>query len=432
MSTARGLRMGAALLWTSLCVAQAPTPARKLTLAEAEQIAIKNHPRIRAAKLTALAAEAVTTQVRAAYYPTLSGNLTAVGAAPNTAVSAGNVTTSSLFSRAASGIVVNQLLTDFGRTSNLEKSAQLKAQAQNENAGDVHAQILLQVHSAYYQALSAQAVLKVARETVAARQVSLRQVSELARNQLKSSLDVSFAEVYLSEAELLLFRAENEIEAALTNLSAAMGYASTQSFELTDEPMPAPLDPNPESEVKKALVSRPDLASARLQRDAAVKLAQGERRLAFPTISALGVAGLIPAREEKLHSRYAGAGVNMSIPVFNGGLFSARRNEAELKAQAAAGELSDLELRVARDVKVAWLNANNAFRQLAVTTRLQEQASRSMRLAQSRYELGLSSIVEITQAQLNKTDAEITNARAGYQYQIQRAILDFQIGALRR
>ncbi|MBI3666914.1 MAG: TolC family protein [Acidobacteria bacterium] len=132
-----------------------------------------------------------------------------------------------------------------------------------------------------------------------------------------------------------------------------------------------------------------------------------------------------------MRGRYSAAGINVNIPVFNGHLFSARRAEADLRAQAAQQEVRDLENRIARDVRVAWLNADTAFRRLAVTAELLNQASQALDLAQARYDLGLGSIVELSQAQLNKTAAEIANAGAKYEYQIQHAVLDYQTGRLR-
>src|SRR6266446_3186639 len=407
--------------------AQAP---RTLTLAEAEAIAMKNHPRVTSALLNARATDAVTKQITAARYPVLASNLTGVGAQNNTSVAAGAVTTSSLSSRIpAAGVVGNQLLYDFGRVSSLAKSSDLRADAQRQTAQATSAQILLQVRSAYFQSLQAQSVLQVARETVAARQLTLRQVTRLFESKLKSSLDVSFAEVNLSEAELLLFRAENDIKSAQAELAAGMGQ-STIDAALADEPMPSPLDPDAKSSVDQAMKQRPELLSLRLQRDAALQFARAEKSLLYPTVSAIAAAGVLPAHDDKLHGSYSGIGLNVSIPVLNGSLYSARRTEADLRAQAAAQDVRDLEIRIERDVKVAWFNATNAFRRLDVTTRLLDQANRSLRLAQSRYDLGLSSIVELNQAQLTKTSAEITNAGAKYEYQIQRSILHYQAGAI--
>jgi outer membrane protein len=112
-------------------------------------------------------------------------------------------------------------------------------------------------------------------------------------------------------------------------------------------------------------------------------------------------------------------------------LFSARRTEAELRAQAAEQNLRDLENRISRDVQVAWLNANTAYQRLGLTAQLLDQAKQALDLAQTRYDLGLSSIVELSQAQLNKTSAEIASASAKYEYDLQRAVLNYEVGALK-
>jgi outer membrane protein len=139
----------------------------------------------------------------------------------------------------------------------------------------------------------------------------------------------------------------------------------------------------------------------------------------------------VPAHDSNLQGRYAAAGINLTVPVFNGSLFAARRSEAELRAQAASERLRDAQNRVAHDVNVAWLSASNAFQRIGLTDQLLAQANLAMDLAQSRYDLGLSSIVELGQAQLNKTSAEIQNLTSRYEFQIQSAVLKFQVGLLR-
>ncbi|HXJ38500.1 MAG TPA: TolC family protein, partial [Bryobacteraceae bacterium] len=175
-----------------LAIAQAP---KRLTLSQAEQIALRNHPRIGSASLIAEAAKSVITEARAPLYPLLSGNFTSVGAEHNSTLAAGTVQTSSLYSRVAAGVTVSQLITDFGRTANLAESAKLRASAQEQVVGNTRAAILIQVDQAYYQALAAGTVLKVAQAVVDNRRLSLRQVQSLAQSSLKSTLDVSFEEV---------------------------------------------------------------------------------------------------------------------------------------------------------------------------------------------------------------------------------------------
>jgi outer membrane protein len=274
-------------------------------------------------------------------------------------------------------------------------------------------------------------VLKVAQAVVQNRQLILRQVRTLAESALRSTLDVSFADVAASDAELGLVTAENNNSASRARLAAAIGEAQTAQFELTDQPLPAALEANSETLVAQALKQRPDLAALRLNRDAAHRFAEAERALSRPTVTVAGVAGDLPATDPRLHETYSAAGVNVSIPILNGKLFAARRTEAQLRADALDRDVDDLTVQISEQVRVAWLDANTAFRRLDVTARLVAQAEQSLRLAQVRYDNGLGSIVELNQAQVSQVSAEIEAAGAKYDYLNRRADLAFVMGELR-
>jgi len=164
---------------------------------------------------------------------------------------------------------------------------------------------------------------------------------------------------------------------------------------------------------------------------AAVKFSQAQRDQMFPTISAAGTAGSVPIRPPQYYNSnwWGGIGVNVNIPIFNGFLYSAEAKEAALRAQAGAERSRDLRDRIVRDVRTAWLAANTAFQRVSVTAELLQQANLALTLAQTRYQLGLSSIVELSQAQFQQTDAAIGNANAQYQYRLTLATLNYQIGA---
>jgi len=413
-----------------VCTASwAQTPV--LSLAQAQQIALRSHPRIAATMREAEAAGFAVNEARAAYFPALSGNVTGVGSQHGAVLSAGAVTTSSIYSRGSSGIVASQLLSDFGRTASLERSAKQRHESRNEEVANTRSQVLIEVQQAYYQALATESVRKVAQATLDLRRVTLRQVSALARSALRSTVDVSFAQVNVSQAELDFFRAENDAKASHARLSAAMGYERDQPFTVADEPLPPPLDPDVDALIAQALRERPDLVASRLTSESLRSFAEAEKRLRNPIITATAVAGAAPIRDERLPQTYSAAGVNVNIPVLNGGLFKARREEAESHAAAAAKDVEDLAVQIARDVRVAWLDANDAFRRLDVTARMMAEANEALRLAQARYDHALGSIVELNQAQLDQTTAEIAAASAKYEYLSRRAALDFATGALR-
>jgi outer membrane protein len=404
-------------------------PANRMTLSlkDAEAQALKNNPQISVARLTALASQQVTREVRSNLWPTAVTNLTGVDSRENSRITAGGLNNPIIYQRAAAGATVSQLITDFGRTANLVSSAKFAAKAEDQNAVATKEQILLAVDQAFYGALQAHAVLTVAQQTVSARQTVADQVEALFKSKLKSQLDFSFANVNLAQAKLLLLDAENNENAALANVSAMLGYPTLQDFQLVEDTTAIASPPgNVDDLISEALAVRPEILALGFQYQSAQKFHNAERDLFLPTIRAVGVVGDTPVRNPVLSNWYGAVGVNVEIPLFNGFLYTARSREASLRAQATQERLLDLRNRISRDVRTSWLNANTAYERVSVTQQLFDQASLALDLAQTRYRLGLSSIVELSQAQLQQTQAQISNAQAGYDLRLALAILRYQ------
>jgi outer membrane protein len=389
--------------------AQAPP---MLTLQQAEEMAIKNHPQIQAAQNEVNFANQQIVINRAAYYPDVTGDITGSQGNNLARIGAGDLPASRLFDR-----------------------ARFQAQAASQNSQATRYTVLLDVNRAYFDVLHAQATVKVAEQTVAARQLLDNQVTELARNKLRSQVDVSFADVNVSQAKLLLLRAQDNVTGALAELGRAMGSDQPAGYQLSDEPLPTAPPATADPLISQAIDNRPELASLRASRDAARRFADAERDLSRPTVSAVAVAGYTPYINTPVTApippEYEGVGANVSIPIFNGHLFSARREAAYQRALEADQRLRDQQERISRDVRVAWASATDAYQRVDVTAQFLRQASLAMQLAQGRYDLSLASIVELTQAQLNVTTAEIENLNAKYDYQTQYAALQFTLGLLR-
>ena len=419
---------------------QTPGGALRLTRTQAEQLAIKNNPQISVGHLLALAQHQIYRETRAAELPNFNGSITAVDANEGGRIGAGLLTASRLLEHAGAGVTLSQIITDFGRTMNLVASSKLQEKAQNANALATTEDIVLATDQAFYNALQAAALLKVAQQTVSTRQSVEHQIGELTKNKLKSDLDLSFADVNLSQAKLLQLDAQNNVDSTIAALTAVLGFDEKVSYELTEEDTQAPPPPPPDVDVliNTALQQRPDLQALTFSQQAAEKFHRAQRDQLFPTISALGIAGATPVRPDCIDgcvptyfisSWYGAIGVNMNIPIFNGFLFSAESSEANFRAKAAKENTRDLRDRVVRDVRTAWLSANTAFQRVSVAAELAKQADLALNLAQGRYQLGLSSIVELSQAQLQQTDAAIGYVNAQYQYRLTLSTLDFEIGA---
>jgi len=417
------------------CARGQGTAPVQLSLKDAEALALKNHPQVLAAQATVLEFNELVAEARSAYFPTLDYDLTGSGGNPQGRIGAGYLAASRLFDRFGTGLSLSQLITDSGRTPNLVASSRLQAQASQQTYQATRYDVLLAVNQAYFAALRAQALVKVAEQTVAARQIMSDQVTELAKNKLRSDVDVAFADVNLSEAKLLLLRSQDQVRAAFAELTRALGEQQEVGYKLTDEPVPPSPPSDVESLVAQAYTNRPDLLSLQLQRDSAVKFARAERDLSFPTVSLIGTAGAIPEINQilsaKIPNNYEAAALNIEVPIFNGHLFTARREAARYRARAEDQKVRDLQERIARDVRVAWSSSKTAFQNIDVTVELLREATLALDLAQGRYNLGLSSIVELYQAELNITQAEIANLNAKYDYQSIDAVLQYTMGLLR-
>jgi len=413
--------------------AQGAAPAgTSLTRRQAETLALKNNPQITVGKLRALEAGQFVREQRSALLPTAYLSLTATDASNNARIAAGGLNNPIIYPRAASGVAASQLITDFGRTTNLVSSAQANAKSEEEHSAATTAQIVLAVDQAFYNSLETRAVLQVAQQTVDARQLIVNRISALTQAKLKSDLDLSFANVDLARAKLLQLEAKNNYAAALATLSAILGYPDEQQFDLV-ESQSAPQQPEADVDplILQAMRQRPELLALQEQVTSAEKFGHAEHDLWKPTISAVGAAGEVPVRNPNLSNWYGAVGVNINIPVFNGFLYNARAKTADLQTEVAKQRLLDERNNIARDVRIAWQQSQQAFERLGVTQQLREQANLGLHLAQSRYNLGLGSIVELGQAELAKTEADIADTEAQYQYRLTRLTLAYTIGAPR-
>jgi outer membrane protein len=417
--------------------ASPPAPSGPtLTRQQAEQLALKNNPRISVAGLIALAQKQVVRETRSAEFPTLNGEVTGVGAEEASRLSTGSLNASRLLNHAGAGVELDQLITDFGRTRNLVASSSYQQKATEQQAQATREDVVLAADLAFYRALEAQATLRVAQSTVNARQSVNDQVGALTASKLKSTLDQSFAQVNLSQAQLLNLDAQSQYDSQVASLNEVLGTTDDTQYKLIDDPSPpAPIAKSAEGVIALALQQRPDLLALKLTHDANVRFARAQRDQLLPTVSGLGIVGATPwgpNTDSTVYFQqnwYGAAGVNIGIPIFNGFKFHAEASEADLRAKASDEQSRGLIDRIVRDVRTAWLTMNTAQQRMGVTAELVKEANTALDLADTRYRLGLSSIVELSQAQLQQTQAQIDDANARFEYESDLAALRYQSGS---
>jgi outer membrane protein len=412
------------------------TASISITRPDAERLALKNNPRITASHLLALAAGQVTRETRSDELPQISAAITAEKAEDGSRISAGALTDSRLYTHAGTGGSLSQLITDFGHTRNLVATNKLQQKAQDQTALATEQDVLLATDQAFYRLLNAQSLLDVAKATVAARRDVQNLTSALTMSALKSDLDLNIASADLSQSQLLELNAENEVASASAALTAVLATpADTLYHAVEDLGAATPPPPSPDSSAAinaSAQAHRPDLQALRLNTAADQKFATAQQLQHLPTISALAMGGITPIAPDGIFvpNWYAAGGVNLTLPIFTGFRINAQTQEARLRQKAAEKQAQDLSDSIARDVRIAIFNAQTAFRRIAVADQFRQQTAQALALAQTRYKLGLSSIVELSQAQLQSTQAAVAAVNARYDYLLALRSLDYVRGQL--
>src|SRR5260370_24077654 len=252
--------------------------------------------------------------------PDVNLSVTGVDSKPGSRIAAGSLTNSILYSRAAGGASVNQLITDFGHTTNLVASSQFHAKAEDQNALATLQDIILAVDEAFYNTLEAHALLQVAEDTVKTRQTLVDQVQALTDAKLRSDLDLSFSKVDLARSKLLLLESNNSYEASLSTLSAILGYPDRQNFKPVEPEQQTSAPPLLEATplIQKAMQHRPEIQAIQNEVTAAEKFGRAEHDLWWPTVHASAPLGHAPARDDRIPSWYGGVGVDIDNPPLYG------------------------------------------------------------------------------------------------------------------
>jgi outer membrane protein len=417
-------------------LADSGTGTTPITRSDAERIALKNNPRITASRLLALAAGQATRQTRAGYLPQIYGAITAEKAEDGSRIGAGELTDSRLYTHAGTGGTLSQLITDFGHTSELVATNRLQQKAEDQTALATEQDVMLATDQAFYRLLNAQSLLEVADATVQARGNVQKLTQALTRSALKSELDLNIASADLSQSQLLLLDAENGVASASAALAAVLAAPADTLYRAAEDRSEAP-PPPPTADSATVLnahaqLQRPDLQALHLDAQAYQKLARAQQLQHLPTISALATGGITPIGPDGIFVPhwYAAGGVNLSVPIFTGFRIEAQVKEARFRQQAAERQGQELSDTIARDVRVALLNSETAFQRIGVADQFRAQTGQALALAGTRYKLGLSSIVELSQAQLQSTQAAVSAVNARYDYLLSLRLLEYAQGQL--
>jgi outer membrane protein len=400
-----------------------------LSLEQARTLAVRQHPRLAAARFLADAAERRIAEYRSLYYPVITAVGTAAAAHDGLArLAAGALNAPTVYDRVSLGVQASQLVTDFGQTRSLNAGAEQHARAALQEVDVTRDELLFDVDQAFYSLCEARELLKVAQASVAARKLVADRVTELAKNHLKSDLDAGFARVQLLQGELLLTQAEDGIADRMIDLGDLIGRPVGPATILVEPAGSAPTSASADSLVQEAMVRNPEIMRLSAAEEEQRSLARAAFGQANPRLSLVGSAGVTPVHDPRLTDNYAAGAVNLSIPLFNGSAYVAQRDEALDQARALERERADYELKLGADIRSCVNRLGYLGQEISTDRQMSDQTHQAYRLAAARYQTGSSSMVELVQAQLELTQAEIDLTKALFSLRIEQARIDYDLG----
>ncbi len=404
-------------------VAEVIRAGEKLDLAQVVEIARQRQPNILAAQGAINVSQSKVGQAESPFYPQVEA------AASYNRLAPGNtrgIVVSSSSDQYAAGIKVNQQLYDFGKTASQVEIQKTTLDAARADLAATDDQVVFNVKLAYYDMLKAAKSREVATETVKKFGQHLEQARGFFEAGLKPKYDVTKAEVDLSNAKLNLIRADNGLRLARVVLNNAMGLPEAPDYEITDNLRFSPFGLPFAQALPMAFDHRPDLKSLLLKKRAAEQGINLARKGDSPYLS--GNASSTYSGEKLSMDEGWAVGVALSVPIFNGHQTRYQISEAQANADILAANETALRQSIHKEVQQSYLNLQEAEERAAATKLAVQQAEENSEIASGRYEAGVGSPVEVTDADLLLFDARTSNIQALYDYKIAQAVIEQAIG----
>ena len=411
-----------------------PPQGKPLTLEQCTAMALKYHPSLRANQATIEASKARVEQALANYYPQVSFNTGYTNSTSNLSVLGGqtragtNSWTFYDFFSIGPSLSVN--LYDFGRTANTVKINRENVKASEEDLTTAKQLVVLNVKQSYFGVLQNLRLIQLAEEVVKQDQQRLEQAQGFYQAGTRPKIDVTNAEVVLANAELSLIRAKNNYKVARVTLNNAMGLRESLSFAIEDSLGFKPVQVTLEEILNLSYSQRPELLQLKARQrslEASIKLAQSSY---YPTL--YGNASYL-YRGDQVDNLYwdFSVGATLSIPLFSG--FSSPNQVAEARANLRnlQAQEENLKLNIRLEAEQAFLGLNEADELIQVTEKTVSQAQENFDLARGRYQVGVGSPLEITDAEVTLANARANNIQALYDYKVAEARIEKAMGKVR-
>jgi len=401
---------------------------RELGVELAVAIALANQPTIQNRLSAYVAAQQRVAQALSPLLPQVSGLWTAFQQKSVSTVTIANtgqnITLNTINLQTQATVTASQLLFDFGKNWAATDAAKANSEFARESVELQRDLIALAVKQSYYGLLLANRLVVVNAQAVDRADLNLRSAKGFFEVGTRPRFDVTRAEVDVANARVSLIRAQNAVSLSRIALNTGMGIAINAPTRIVDTLAYEPFMVDRDSLVAEALRRRAEYRQAKYQVDAAEATLRQNFRNFFPDVIASGTYGAARADMNEIYSY----GVQLSWSIFDGGNKVARYKEAKALLDASKANVRDTELTIWQQVEQAYVNLISAEEQIGAAQKAVESAQENFRLSQGRFDAGVGTIIELTDAQLALTQAQSTQAQALTDYRLAIAQLERNLG----
>ena len=410
-----------------------------LTLHECIEKALANHPSIRSAREGVNAGAARITQATSPYYPQVQAS---TGYSDSTSLGAGLGKT--VTKQYTTTLSVNQVLYDFGKTGNARDAAKFGERSAEQDRDRVVQDVILSVKQAYFALLQAKKLVAVAQKTLLQTEGHLRQAEAFFHAGSKPRFDVTRAQVDVNNSKLGVINAQNTVRLNTLALYNSMGADPQREIDIEDILAQSFTAPSLEQAQADALANRPDMMKISNDIESAKARTKAEESNYYPTLSANGQynwahgtsdttiqssSGFFGSGDIRSDIKDSwGAGITLSLPLFEGGLTKGKVGEARANQRALEAQRDLLRQSILLDVNQAYADLESAQARITVMESSLQSARESLALAEGRYEAGVGPSLEVTDAQVSAAKAETDYVQALYDYQLAAAKLEKATG----
>jgi outer membrane protein len=411
-----------------------------LTIEDAVRIGLDNHPRIKVANERIGSQQAVLGQQMSAYYPTVT--MTNSYRTAQASTSGGADHAADVFASLGN---FNMILYNFGKREGNVQAARETLNATKQDYETTTQDTILSIKLAYYVYLGTQAIVSVRKDTVRNRELLVRQAQGFFEVGTRAKIDVARAEANLYTAQADLIAAENGVKIAWVTLRNAMGSPRLPEQPVAEDSPEVVFSMNLAGARNVAYDSRPELKSFDAQRRASDQLIAVARRSHLPDINFDASYGRRHVSDQIVNKQNLNTfplqptwsvQLSLNIPIFDGFRTTNRVEETLHNYYNVKAQEEDRRQQIALEVEQSYLKVVESQERIKATESAAKAAKENLDLARGRYEVGVGSIIEVTDAETLYTDAQTTYIRTVYDYkiadaQLARAMGDSRVGVLK-